>query len=74
MPLLTSHTLTNSQNDLEIVSLDWICFILQCLTLTAGGLWVQFPEILRMLTNDAILVVEYRWFEVKPRLRPQIPR
>lgn len=72
MALLTSHTLTNSQNDLEIVSLDWI-FFLQCLTLTAGGLWVQFPEILRMLTNDAILVVEYRWFEVKPRLRPQIP-
>lgn len=24
MALLTSHTLTNSQNDLEIVSLDWI--------------------------------------------------
>lgn len=75
MALLTSHTLTNSQNYLEIVSLDWIwirIFFLQCLTLTAGGLWVQFPEILRMLTNDAIL--EYRWFEVKPRLRPQIPR
>lgn len=26
MALLTNHTLTNSQNDLEIVSLDWICF------------------------------------------------
>lgn len=74
MALLTSHTLTNSQNDLEIVSLDWIFFFLQCLTLTAGGLWVQFPEILRMLTNDAILVVEYRWLEVKPHLRPHILR
>lgn len=26
MVFLTSHTLTNSQNDLEIVSLDWIFF------------------------------------------------